>query len=161
MNKTALAALLAAFVATPADAADLYAGIKLGKSRYDITGVITPPTAIGVFGGYTFNPNLAVEAEYIDLGNNGTSSATAMDVSALLFYPGDAPFSLYAKLSYASSTWKAPNQVQYNSSFTYGLGCQYDASQSLSFRLSWDRYLLGNQVATNADVLSFAGMVRF
>lgn len=160
MNKTALAALLAAFVATPAIAADMYAGIKLGKARYSISGA-RPSTAIGVFGGYMFNPNLAVEAGYIDLGSVGTSSATAADVSALFFYPGDVPFSLYAKLSYANSTWKDTNQVQYNSSFTYGLGCQYDASQSLSFRFSWDRYLIGSQVAINADVLGFAGMVRF
>lgn len=162
MKKTALAALLAAFAAAPADAADMYAGVSLGKSKYIMTGVTdAPPSAVGVFGGYTINPNLAVEAEYIYLGSVNSSSATAMGVSALAFYPGDEPFSLFAKLSYTSSIWKTTNQVQYNSSFTHGLGCQYDATQAVSIRFSWDRYMVGNQVAINVDVLSIAGIVRF
>ena len=161
MHKTALAALLAAFVAAPADAADMYAGVRLGKAKYTISGMINSPTAIGVLGGYTISPNLAVEAEYIDLGNTGSSRTTAMGVSALAFYPGDMPFSLFVKLSYASSAWKVLNQVQHNSSFTYGLGGQYDINQLMSVRFSWDRYMIGNQVAVSVDVLSVAGMVRF
>jgi hypothetical protein len=161
MNKTALAILLAAFIATATEAGDLYAGIKLGKSRHNITGVINTPTAIGVFGGYTINPNLAVEAEYIDLGNFGNNKATATDVSALFFYPGDEPFSLYAKVSYASSAWKVPGHVQYNSSYTPGLGFRYDTSQSTSFRFAWDRYMIGNPDVLNVDVLNVAGIFRF
>lgn len=161
MYKTALAALLAAFVATSADAADTYAGVRLGQAKYNITGVTYTPSAVGVLGGYTVNPNLAVEAEYIYLGSTNSSSATAMGVSALAFYPGDQPFSLFAKLSYANSTWKVANQEQHNSSFTQGLGCQYDTTPSASVRFSWDRYMVGNQVDVNVDVLSIAGIVRF
>jgi OOP family OmpA-OmpF porin len=161
MHKTALAALLAALVAAPADAADMYVGVRLGQTKYNITGVTDTPSAFGVFGGYNINPNLAVEAEFMDLGSIDPSSATVMSVSALAFYPGDEPFSLFAKLSYANSEWKTPNQVQHNSSFTHGLGCQYDASQSVSVRFSWDRHMVGNQVAINVDVLSVAGLVRF
>ena len=161
MYKTALAALLAAFVATSAVAADTYAGVRLGQAKYNITGVAYTPSAVGVLGGYTVNTNLAVEAEYIYLGSTNSSSATAMGVSALAFYPGDQPFSLFAKLSYTNSIWKVANQEQHNSSFTQGLGCQYDATQSASVRLSWDRYMVGNQVAINVDVLSITGIVRF
>ena len=161
MNKTALAALLAAFIATPAEAGDMYAGFKLGKSRHNITGVINTPTAFGVFGGYEINPDFAIEAGYIDLGNFGSNKATAADISALFFYPGDQPFSLYAKISYASSTWKVPGQVQYNSSFTPGLGFQYNTSESTSFRFAWDRYMIGNPDVSNVDVLNVAGILRF
>jgi hypothetical protein len=161
MNKTALAALLAAFIATPVEAGDMYAGIKLGKSKHNITGVTNTPTAFGVFGGYIINPGIAVEAEYIDLGNFGGNKVTAADVSALFFYPGDEPFSLYAKISYASSTWKVPGQVQYNSSFTPGLGFRYDTSGSTSFRFAWDRYMIGNPDVVNVDVLNLAGIFRF
>ena len=161
MNKTALATLLAAFIATPVEAGDMYAGIKLGKSRHTITGVINTPGAFGIFGGYKINPDFAIEAEYIDLGAFGNNKATAADVSALFFYPGDEPFSLYAKISYASSTWKVPGQVLHNSSFTHGFGFRYNTSPSTSVRFAWDRYMIGNQVVFNVDVLSIAGMVRF
>jgi len=161
MNKTALAALLAAFAAAPSNAADMYAGVKLGQAKYNIPSLSYSPFAAGVLGGYTINPNLAVEAEYIYLGKVNSSIATAMGVSALAFYPGDKPFSLFAKLSYASSTWKVPNQVQYNSSFIHGMGFQYDANKSASVRFSWDRHLVGNQVAINIDTLSVAGIFRF
>ena len=161
MHKTALAALLAVFASAPAVAADMYAGVRFGQARYNTTGMTKPPTAIGVLGGYTVSPNLAVEAEYTDLGNTGSSRATAMGVSALAFYPGDLPFSLFAKLSYSSSTWKVLNQSQHNSSFTHGLGGQYDINKLMSVRFSWDRFLIGNQVAVSVDVLSVAGIVRF
>lgn len=161
MNKTALAALLALFISAPVAAGDMYAGIKLGKSRSSIPGVTNTPSAFGIFGGYTINPYLAFEAGYIDLGSFGGSKATAADISALLFYPGDEPFSLYAKLSYASSTWKTPDQVQYNSSFTQGLGLQYNTSASTSLRLAWDRYMLGNPDVNNVDVYYLAGIYRF
>jgi len=161
MKKTALAALLAAFIATPVEAGDMYAGVKIGKSRHSITGVTNTPTALGLYGGYKVNPEFGVEAEYMDLGSFGGVKATAADVSALFFYPGDDPFSLYAKISYASTAWKIPGQVQYNSSFTHGFGLRYNTSPSTSFRFSWDRYMLGNQVVFNADVVSVAGIYRF
>lgn len=161
MNRTVLAALLFTFIATPVKAGDMYTGIKLGKSRHSITGVINTPVAFGVFGGYTINPNLAVEAEYISLGNFGNNKATAADVSALFLYPGDEPFSLYAKISYASTAWKIPGQVQYNSSFTHGFGLRYHTTPSTSFRFAWDRYLIGNPDVINVDVLSVAGIYRF
>lgn len=161
MHKTALAALLAAIIITPVEAAEMYGGVKLGQAKYNIPGVTYSPSAIGVLGGYTINPNFAVEAEYSYLGSANSSSATDMGVSALAFYPGDLPFSLFAKISYTSSIWKTLNQVQYNASFTHGLGCQYEATQSVSIRFGWDRHIVGNQVAVNVDVLSLAGIVRF
>ena len=161
MNKAVLATLLAVLNSVPAYAADMYAGFKAGQAKYSIPGTIYSPTAIGLFAGYSLNPSLAFEAEYIDLGSITPSKARAKGVSALLFYPGGEPFTLFAKLSYSSSTWKTPSQVIYNSSFTHGLGAQYNATPSASIRLSWDRYMLGNQVAINVDVLSIAGIFKF
>jgi hypothetical protein len=161
MNKSARAAFLFVLIATPVEAGDMYAGIKLGKSRHSIPGVTNTPAAYGVFGGYKINPDFAVEAGYIYLGKFGGNKATAVDASALFFYPGDEPFSMYAKISYASSTWNVPGQVQYNSSFTPGLGFRYDTRQSTSFRFAWDRYMIGNPDVTNVDVFNIAGIFRF
>ena len=161
MKKTALAALLIASIASPVEAEDMYAGIKMGKSRHSITGVINSPSAFAFFGGYKINPDFAIEAGYMDMGSFGNVKANAADVSALFFYPGDDPFSLYAKISYASTAWKAPGQTQYNSSFTHGFGLRYDFDPKTTFRFSWDRYLLGNPVVFNVDVVSVAGIHRF
>jgi hypothetical protein len=161
MKITALAALITALISTPAEAGDIYSGIKMGKSRHSITGVINSPFAFAVLAGYKINPDFAVEAEYIDLGNFGGVKALATNVSTLFFYPGDDPFSLYAKLTYASTTWKMPGQTQYNSSFTHGFGLRYNFDPKKTLRFSWDRYLLGNPVIFNVDVVSVAGIYRF
>jgi len=161
MKKVALAAIVTAFIAAPVEAENMYAGIKMGKSRHNITGVTNSPAAFGMFGGYTVSPNFAFEAEYIDLGSFGGIKTTAADASALLFYPGDEPFSLYAKISYTSTAWKIPGQAQYNSSFTHGFGLRYNINPSTSFRFAWDRYMIGNQAVFNVDVLSVAGLYRF
>jgi hypothetical protein len=161
MKKTALAAFLSALIALPAEAGNMYAGIKMGKSRHSITGVTKSPSAFAVFGGYKISPEFAIEAEYIDLGSFGGVKASATDVSALFFYPGDDPFSLYAKISYASTAWKTPGQAQYNSSFTHGFGLRYNFDPKTTLRFSWDRYMLGNQVEFNVDVVSVSGIYKF
>lgn len=161
MIKIALAVLLTVVDVAPANAADWYAGFNAGPAKYNIPNTIYSPTAIGIFGGYPINPILAVEAELVELGNVNSSRASVMGVSALLFYPDEEPFTLYAKLSYTSSEWRVSNQVQYNSSITHGLGCQYEATPKVKIRFGWDRYMIGNRVAINVDVLSVAGIFRF
>jgi len=161
MIKIALAALLAFFIANPAIAGDMYAGMKLGKSRYSMPNTNSTPTGFGIFGGYAFNPDFAMEAGYTDLGNIGGNNVSATDFSALLFYPGNEPFAAYAKLSYASTTWKVPGQAQRNSSFSQGLGFRYDASASINIRFAWDRYFVGNPDVTNVDLYYLAGIYKF
>ena len=41
-----------------------YAGVKVGKFDLDTDGA-SDPTAYGVYGGYNFDPNFGVEAEYV------------------------------------------------------------------------------------------------
>ncbi|MFZ5523619.1 MAG: outer membrane beta-barrel protein [Pseudomonadota bacterium] len=161
MKKTVLAALLSAFIAAPVAAENMYAGFKMGKSRHNITGVTNSPIASGVFGGYKVNPDFAIEAGYIDLGRFGNVKASAADVSALFYYPGDESFSLYAKISYASTAWKLPGQAQHNSSFTHGFGFRYNISPLTTIRFAWDRYMIGNPDVLNVDVLSVAGIYGF
>ncbi len=161
MNKTAFAALLCLFIAIPAYAGDMYAGIKLGRSRHSIPAVTNSPKAIGFIGGYRLDPAFTIEAGYIDLGNFGGNKATSVDISALFFYPGNDPFSMYAKISYAGTKWHVPGQTEQNSSFTHGLGFRYIYSPSTIFRLSWDRYMIGNPDVVNVDVYYFAGLYSF
>lgn len=157
----ALAAMFVALHTTSAYAENMYVGFKLGKVKHTISDVENTPTAMGLLGGYAINTELAIEFEYIDLGYYGASRGNAADVGLLYFYPGDKPLSLYVKLSYAATTWKAANQTQYNSAFTHSLGLQYDTSPTLGYRIGLDRHLLGNQPAISIDALSATAIYRF
>jgi len=161
MIKIMLGAFLTALIITPAGAEDMYVGAKLGKTKHNISGADNSPTAFGLLGGYKVDTNLFVEVEYLDLGNFAAAAAKAIDVSGLYFYPGDRPFSLFAKLSYAASSLKAGNQTQYNSAFTYGVGLQFEFGPKQSYRFGLDRHMLGNQLVNNVDVLSVTGLYRF
>ncbi|MFZ2540308.1 MAG: outer membrane beta-barrel protein [Gallionella sp.] len=161
MHKIPLAVLLSTFVVTPAIAADMYAGVRLGKARTNITGVTYTQSTFGVLLGYTINQNWSVEAEQMDLGYIDTSNAAATSFSAMGFYPGNEPLSFFAKLSYVRSSWEVLNQAKNKSFFSYGLGAQYDATQTVSVRLGWDNYKIGNQTTSNVQVLSIAGIVKF
>ncbi|WP_350561647.1 porin family protein [Psychrobacter sp. CAL346-MNA-CIBAN-0220] len=56
-----------------------YVGVKVGQFDLDVNGA-DKPTAYGVYGGYNFDPNFGVEAEYVgsddaDYYNNGDIDA--------------------------------------------------------------------------------------
>lgn len=96
--------MLSAVVAAPAVAADFYAGVRVGQARTGIdntTLTTSNPTGFGVFGGYTINPNFAVEAEYLNLGevkgNGGGAKSTGFSVSGVGSYPINEQFSLFGK----------------------------------------------------------------
>lgn len=169
MKKIAFITLLAAFAAAPAVAADFYAGVKLGQANYNYSNLTkNNPTGFGVFGGYTINQNFAVEAEYIDLGSiaaAGLSSKTdAWGVSAIGSYPINEQFSVFGKLGFARSTMKqTPAYTAKNTSATYGLGGQYNASQSVGVRFGWERYKVGDARTNTAGVnlYSVAGVFKF
>lgn len=160
MYKIVFAALVTTFVSA-ANAADMYVGVKLGETKSHIARVAYTPSTFGVSAGRMLDPNWAIEAEYLELGNMGISSASALSTSAVGFYPGNEPLSLFAKINLAHTRWVAPGQVQGKSFLSYGMGGQYDASSSVSVRLSWDVYKIGSPTSTIAEVLSVTGMVRF
>ncbi|MGC2166350.1 MAG: outer membrane beta-barrel protein [Gallionella sp.] len=160
MIKTALALLFAVSI-SQAQASEMYASFKIGKTKHNIPGVVNTPTAYGAYAGYTLNPNLAAEIEYQDLGNFGESRAYTRNIGALLLYPGDETLSLYVKLSYATTIWKAQGQKQRNTAFTQGLGIQYNATSRLAYRFSWDRFLIGNPNSLYLDALGFSAIFRF
>lgn len=73
LQKTLLALVAGSLVSVGAQAAmsygngytgQPYAGVKVGKFDLDTSGA-SDPTAYGVYGGYNFDPNFGVEAEYV------------------------------------------------------------------------------------------------
>jgi len=167
MKKIAIALLLSACVATPAVAADapFYAGIKLGSANKKVPGTNESSSAWGVFGGYTINPNFAVELGYTDLGKVASViDFSTFEVSAVGIYPINDQFSVYGKLGLASTKEEALGVSATRSTATLGLGGQFNVSQTVAVRLGWDRHSFGdnnNFTEGDSDLISVSALYKF
>lgn len=168
MKKIAIAAALSvAFVAAPAFAADPYAyiGINAGQNDMDVTGVKNS-TAMGVFGGYSFNEYIAAELAYVDFGKADTDfsgvtiKGNAASLAAVGSYPLGNNFSLFAKLGYAST--KVENGAsETKDDITYGIGAQYNAMRNVGFRLGYDNYRVGKDTTKDSALISISALYMF
>ena len=175
MKKIAVVALLSTLIVVPAVAADMYAGVRVGQAKTSIDNVpltTDSPTGLGVFGGYIINPNFAVEAEYLNLGEFKAGSAggksSGFSVSGIGSYPINEQFSLFGKLGYAMITSKATGSNTSpdakSNAVTYGLGAQYNVNPSVGVRLGWDKYKFNDTTPAlngNASLISVGGVFKF
>lgn len=168
MKKIAIAALLSSFVAAPAFAADegFYVGVKAGSATKKVGGLSESNTAYGLFGGYAFNPNVAVEVAYTDLGTMvlGLTKFSAIDASVVGTYPINQSFSVFGKLGVASTQEKLLGLSGSRTAATFGLGGQFNVNQSIGIRLGFDRYSFGDNVIFNrgdVNMYSVAGVFKF
>ena len=191
---------LAVPLAVAADqAAGWYVGGSIGQSRVNyssstlvsdlaaggITGtgtVSTNDTAGKLFVGYQFNPNLALEGGYFNMGTflkangtftkpapGGTFAATAkgqggnFDVVGML--PFGQGFAGIGRLGVAYFETKAEatasvagfsgysNATSNKTVVDAGLGLQYEFTKSVAGRLEWQRYFkVGNSNTGSGDV---------
>jgi OmpA-OmpF porin, OOP family len=178
MKKIAIAVVLLSAVVAPAVAADNYVGLRVGEAKTNVVNNTfgnagydsTNPTGWGVFVGHDFNPNFALEAEYLNLGEikgvNGSTKSTGFSVSGVGSFPINEQFSLFGKLGYAVITGKPGGPAnwgdQNNRAVTYGLGGQFNVSPAVGIRLAWDRYHF-NDTATNgnANLVSIGALFKF
>lgn len=170
MKKLAAVVALSAVCATSAFAADdgAYVGVKLGNANKSVAGVSESNTGFGIFGGFKFNPNIAVEAEYVDLGTvaSGFIKFSTMDVAAVGFLPLNNQVSILGRLGMASTTEEFPaaGLSVSRTAPTFGLGAQFDVSQAFALRLSWDRHAFGDGFIFNqgnSDFWSIGALAKF
>jgi len=169
MKNVSIVLLLSAFIAVPAVAADMggYVGVKLGSANKSVSGGVSDTnSAVGVFGGYSFNPNVAVELGYTDLGTAAPGSVkfTTWDVSAVGTYPINVQFSLYGKLGMASTKEEGGGYSAIRSAATYGLGGQFNVNPDVAIRLGWEHYGFGDGPTFyqgDASLVSLAGVFKF
>jgi OOP family OmpA-OmpF porin len=182
MKKIAIAVVLLSAVVAPAVAADNYVGIRAGQAKTSIenntfnTGTVnsTNPTGWGVFIGHDFNPNFAVEAEYLNLGEikgvnggvNGSVKSTGFSVSGVGSFPINEQFSLFGKLGYAMITGSPGGSFtgsdQKSRALTYGVGGQFNVAPSVGIRLGWDKYKFNDtSMNGNASLVSIGGLIKF
>lgn len=178
MKKAVIAALLSAFVAAPAVAADtgLYLGVKFGSVNYGYDNVSNNSQAgYGLLGGYTVNDYFAVEAEFNRLGgfdsSTGTIKGRSFGFSGVGTLPMSPEFSLFGKMGIASSsledTAKPPftgNYTYNNTGLTIGFGGQFNVGEGAGFRFGYDSYPVGDAAITTtsyAGMLYIGGLVKF
>ena len=178
MKKIAIAVVLLSAVVAPAVAADMYVGVRVGEAKTSIdnntfnNGTLdsTNPTGWGVFVGHDFNPNLAIEAEYLNLGEikgvGGGVKSTSFSVSGVGSFPINEQFSLFGKLGYAVITGKPGGSFtgsdKNNRAVTYGLGGQFNVTPAVGVRLGWDRYHFNDtELNGNANLVSIGAVFRF
>jgi len=163
MKKIAIAAILSAFVAAPAFAADMYVGVNVGKNQMDFSGV-NSSTAIGVLGGYSFNQNVAAEVAYTNLGdaddNGFTLSGHVFSVAAVGSLPLNKDFSLLGKLGVASSTVEELGYSESKTDLTYGIGAQYNVSKTVGVRLGYDSFKVGSTNTKDSALISIGAVFK-
>lgn len=160
-TQIALAAGMAFSLAPAAQAANnWYLGAGVGYSDIDICngvpgGVSCDDNDTGwkLYGGYSFNDNIAVELGWVNLGEatvsggglNASAEADGWELSVLLGGKVTQNLSLYGKLG--AFRWDVDAKSNFGLSGSdsgtdavYGLGARYDFTPTAGMRLQWDRF---------------------
>jgi len=171
MKKIAIVALLSAFSATPALAADVYVGGHLSLNNLNSPG-FSSSTGFGVLGGYTINENIAAEVSYTTLGSPTTSvdttatwSGSAVRAAAVFAMPVAKDIAVMGKLGLASSTLTGTvSSVSVSSSvsgLSYGVGAKYNLNKELGLTVNYDSVSFGDSSSTTAaSMISFGAVYK-
>lgn len=137
---TAIVMAATSFAATAAEATPYYVGVDAGVTRVDH---LSNETSFGVFGGYKFTPNVAVEAGYRKLGKFGVYGVNAdlkqAAISVLASAPVADKLSVYGRLGYNRLEASARGHKEHDSKAVYGIGASYDVAPNVAARVEWQR----------------------
>lgn len=147
--RLALGAAVLAGAMSAAQAEGIYVGGGVGVPDYhsSINGVTGGGSGTGVnlYGGYQFNPNLAVELGGYELGHIDNSTGKANVRGAYLdvvgAYPLNERFSLLGSAGVAQGRFDTTNGDDSSSAFKLGAGVQYQLTPALGLRAKYDRYM--------------------
>jgi len=134
-------------------APSFYAGVELGSSDF---GSETD-TAMKIFGGFQFHPNIAAEIGYGFLYDKGATEVTALEIVGVGMYPVAPQLSVLGKLGFASVEVDVGGFSDDKTELLFGIGAQYDVMRNLSARLMFTRYNTDDAV----DVISIAALWKF
>lgn len=137
------AALLAvtSFAASAAEPTNFYAGGDVGSSKSDdLSG---SKTSVGMFGGYTFNENFAVEVGFRRLGKWDDVKVNQAAISVLGSVPVADQVAVYGRLGYNRVEAKADDGKVTQNKALYGIGVSYAITKEISARVEWQRPVSG------------------
>jgi OOP family OmpA-OmpF porin len=141
----------ASLVALSAHAEGLYIGGNIGPSHYSDDSIAgfgmtdRSSTAGKLYGGYSFDPYLGLEAGYADLGKfnsaDGGVKADGIFLDAVGTWPLANDFSLLGRVGvFDGKLHGDPLGSDSGTSYKVGLGVQYDLNKNLGLRGEWERY---------------------
>jgi len=156
MIKHIAAIVLAAtsFAASAADNTGFYMGADLGKTKVD---TMNNDNSVGVFAGYKFTDNLAVEAAYRDMGKFGVGTyyydpvqrrnvyvSADVDmkqtaISLVASAPLGAHVSMYARLGYNKLSAEVGGYSDSQNGTLVGIGLGYAFTQNVAARIEYQR----------------------
>lgn len=142
IKQIAAAILMAAtsFAASATEATPYYIGVDAGKTKVDHFG---NDTSFGVFGGYKFTPNVAVEASFRKLGEFGfygvTTDVKQTAISVLVSAPVADKLSVYGRIGYNRLEVSARGFKDHDNKGLYGIGASYDVAKNVAARVEWQR----------------------
>jgi hypothetical protein len=143
MIKQITAAILmaaASFAAAAAEPTPFYVGADLGRTKVDH---FDNDTSFGVFGGYKFTPNVAVEAGYRKLGEFGAygvkTDVDQLSISVLASAPVANNVSVYGRLGYNRLEAKVGGYKEHDNKGLFGVGVSYSFTKEVSARIEWQR----------------------
>ena len=145
-----------------------YVGAKVGQFDLDVDGA-DKPTAYGVYGGYNFDPNFGIEAEYVGSDDaNYTRAGQTGDVDAKTYgaygtyryaFPNTG---LYAKgkLGVAKTEVEGTGTLTQNfsdsdTSLAGGVGLGYSVNPNFSVEAEYDK------LGSDADLMTVGAQLKF
>lgn len=173
LQKTILALVAGSLLTVGAQAATTYgngytgqpyAGLKVGQFDLDLDGA-DDPTAYGVYGGYNFDQNFGIEAEYVgsddaDFGRFGEVSAKTYGAygTARYQFPNTG---LYAKGKLGVAKTEVDVSVpgfsdsESDTSLAGGVGLGYSVNPDFSVEAAYD------VVNSDANLMTVGAQLKF
>jgi len=133
------AALLAvtSFAASAAEPTNFYVGGDVGSSKSSTLD--SSKTSVGIFGGYTFNENFAIEGGYRRLGKWDDLKVNQLALSVLGSVPVADQVAVYGRLGYNRVEEKYNGGKDTENKALYGIGVSYAITKEISARVEWQR----------------------
>ena len=145
-----------------------YVGVKVGQFDVDVDGA-DDPTAYGVYGGYNFDPNFGIEAEYVgsDDADYYNGDIDAKSYGAYGTYRYQFPNTgLYAKGklgvakteiegNFLAKDLERKTLSQSDTSLAGGIGLGYSVNPNFSVEAEYDK--LGSDV----DLMTVGAQLKF
>lgn len=145
-----------------AQAQGWYAGAGVGQADLDVLD--ESDTSMKIFVGHQFNPNFAVEFAYVDLGEaeanilgvDVTASADGFELTAVGLLPLANNFNLLGRVGFLN--WDADYDAgalsgsESGTDLTFGVGVQYDMSNTVAFRAEYQMYDVDDEDVNNLGV---------
>jgi len=138
-------------------------------------------TAYKLYGGYQLNRNFAIEGGYFDLGRFGFTATTVpagtlngsirlkgVNLDAVGILPINEKFSAFGRagLNYAEAedsfsgtgavTVLNPDPSKREANYKFGVGIQYNFTETLGMRAEGERYRINDAVGNRGDIDLFS-----